>query len=260
MNNEQNEEQNISSDPSTVETPRKKTMSEAALAANRANAQKSTGPRSLAGKLRSASNSLKHGLFSLKNFDFFLHDNDIALTVVTNYLEQFNPITPTEVSLVHQLIHQQLRFLQMEYLLNQAMSFHVADILATPVPFLSSILRELDRLPARMARTLKLLRQEIQLRDQFLASNKNAEIEPIEDLPPLPARPKEEVYPVLVTAEGLVPIELENPAEAKIPSITGNPKADRIFHEYAQRILTKYENLPPKPTQSQEIQKTNPNP
>ena len=193
MNNEQNEEQNISSDPSTVETPRKKTMSEAALLANRANALKSTGPRTPAGKLRSASNSLKHGLFSLKNFDGFLHDNDIALTVVTNYLAQFNPITPTEVSLVHQLIHQQLRFLQMEYLLNQAMSFRVADILATPVPFLPSILRELDRLPARMARTLKLLRQEIQLRDQFLASNKNAEIEPIEDLPPLPARPKEEV-------------------------------------------------------------------
>ena len=99
MKNEQNNEHSIANDPSTVETPRKKTMSEAALAANRANAQKPTGPRTPAGKLRSASNSLNHGLFSLKNFDGFLHDNDIALTVVTNYLEQFNPITPTEASL-----------------------------------------------------------------------------------------------------------------------------------------------------------------
>jgi len=100
-----------------------------------------------------------------------------------------------------------------------------------------------------MARTLKLLCQEIQIRDQFLSSNKNAKIEPVEDLPPIPARPKEEVYPVRVTPEGLVPIKIEDPAGPKIPSITGNPKADRIFHEYAQRILTKYENLPPKPTQ-----------
>ena len=111
-----------------------------------------------------------------------------------------------------------------------------------------------------MARTLKLLRQEIQIRDQFLSSNKNVKIQPIEDPPPLPARPKEEVYLVVVTPEGLVPIEIENPAEAKIPPITGNPKADRSFHENAQRILTKYENLPAKPTQPQENQKTNPNP
>lgn len=48
----------MNNDPSTVATPRKKTMSE------------------------------------------------IALTVLNNYLEQFNPITPTQVS----LIQQQIRF------------------------------------------------------------------------------------------------------------------------------------------------------
>ena len=64
MNNEQTEEQNIASDPSTVETPRKKTMTEAALAANRANAKKCTGPKTREGKFKSCLNALKHGLYS----------------------------------------------------------------------------------------------------------------------------------------------------------------------------------------------------
>jgi len=43
---------------------------------------------------------MKHGRYSLKKFDGVIHDNDLALTILTNYLEQFNPVTPTEVSLV----------------------------------------------------------------------------------------------------------------------------------------------------------------
>ena len=42
-------------------------LSEARLAANRANAQKSTGPRTEAGKLRSAANACQHG-FAGTNF------------------------------------------------------------------------------------------------------------------------------------------------------------------------------------------------
>ena len=138
-------EQNIANDPSTVETPRKKTITEAALEANRRNATKSTGPRTPAGKLIAASNSLKHGLYSLRNFDNFIAHHNQALAVATNLIEQFNPVTPTEVLLVHQLIHMQ----QMEFLYGEAMRFRVEDIISKPANFLPAIMRELDRLPTQ---------------------------------------------------------------------------------------------------------------
>ena len=232
-------------DQPTEETPQPtQHISAARLAANRANAQKSTGPRTPAGKLRSASNSLQHGLYSLKNFDSFIHDNDLALTVITNYLEQFEPVTPTEHTLVHQLIHQQLRFLHMEYLFNQAMSFRVEQILKTPVPFLTQIMRELDRLPARIQRTIKAIHAE-----QKRRLDQDWEIEPIADQPPLPERSENEVYAALVTNEGVVAMDA-------LPKINSTPKSgetkptptridgDLLFRIFADRVLNKYQQLP----------------
>ena len=43
-------------------------VSQKVIEANRRNAQKSTGPRTALGKLRSSRNALKHGFYS--NFDF----------------------------------------------------------------------------------------------------------------------------------------------------------------------------------------------
>ena len=49
----------------------KRRMTEAALAANRANALKSTGPRTAAGKARSRLNALKHGRRSSLATEYF---------------------------------------------------------------------------------------------------------------------------------------------------------------------------------------------
>ncbi len=192
-------------DQPTEETPQPtQHISAAQLAANRENAKRSTGPRTPQGKLRSASNSLKHGLYSLTNFDGFIHNHDIALSVVTNYLDQFEPVTPTEVALVHQLIHRQLRFLQMEFLFNQAMSFRVEDILKTPVTFLPHIMRELDRLPARIQRTIKAIRAEQKIRFDLQHDYENLEIEAIPDQPPLPPRPEQEFYSGVLTPNTII--------------------------------------------------------
>jgi len=174
-------ENNIDPTASSADAaPRKKTMTEAALAANRDNARKSTGPRTAAGKARSASNAFKHGIYSPDGYDKFVSNPNLALEVTTNYIEQFQPITPIEHSLVQQLVHQQLRFIQTQWLYNQAVNQSAEDLLLQPVPFMPQLLRELDRLPSRMLRTVKAIRTEQSLRDE------NTGIEAIDDQPAIP--------------------------------------------------------------------------
>ncbi len=235
--------QPIQDQPTDTTPPPTQTISAAQLSANRANAKKSTGPRTPQGKLRSASNSMKHGLYSLTNFDGFIHNHDIALSVVTNYVDQFEPVTPTEVGLVHQLIHQQLRFLQMEFLFNQAMSVRVDDILKNPVAFLPHIMRELDRLPSRIQRTIKAIRAEQKIRFDLLHDNENLEIEAIPDQPPLPPRPEQEFIEGVLTPNGIVALD-RLPQNAKTNPTATKPRtaedADSLFRNFAERMLNKY--------------------
>jgi hypothetical protein len=74
----------------------------AQLAANRANAQKSTGPRTIEGKQRSAMNRLKHGL-SARTI-VLNHEDEIGYQEVRGSLyTQYQPATPQECMLVDQL-------------------------------------------------------------------------------------------------------------------------------------------------------------
>lgn len=173
---------------------RTKTMSEAALAANRANAKKSTGPRTEAGKLKSASNALQHGLYSLSRFEHFIDNNDFALELSSNLIEQFQPITPSEHLLTQQIIHLQLRFLQIESLYNNTMQPGPAAVLDKPPAMLPILLRELNQLPNRIQRAIKALHSEIGRRNQLAqAQATELEIEPISNQEPLPTPPAEVV-------------------------------------------------------------------
>ena len=191
---------------------RTKTMTEAALAANRANAQKSTGPRTAAGKARSASNAFQHGLYSMRNYDHLRGNPDLAATTIHNLLEEYQPITPTEHMLVQQLIHLQLRFIQMEHIFNQ---FCHEGKFNSPDSAYLTVLRELDRIPARIQKTIKTLRQLIAERGT------TPEIEPIEDPPP--------IEPPQKYAERMnKPIRPTGPELSQ--SIT-----EYIFHEFCRR-------------------------
>ncbi len=163
--------------------PRKRTMSAAAIAANRANAKRSTGPRTAAGKLRSASNSLQHGLYSLQCVENIVRDHDLTLAITTNLMEQLQPVTPTEHLLTHQIINMQLRFLHMEALYNAAADDTPIDMLFEHAPFLPHVMRQLDRIPGRIQRTLKELYQEQARREQARSC------ESIPDLPAIPQDP-----------------------------------------------------------------------
>jgi len=89
-------EQNIDNDPSTVVQPRKKTMSEAALAANRANAKKCTGPKTREGKFKASLNALKLGLYC-HVFIIKTEDAGIFENFFKSYIDEFQPTTPSEL-------------------------------------------------------------------------------------------------------------------------------------------------------------------
>lgn len=72
------------------------------LRANRANAQKSTGPRSVEGKLASSRNAISHGMTSLR---VVLDGEDATLyqAMITELVEEFRPTTAFESTLIQQL-------------------------------------------------------------------------------------------------------------------------------------------------------------
>ena len=133
MNNEQTEEQNIASDPSTVETPRKKTMTEAALAANRANAKKCTGPKTREGKFKSSLNALKHGLYS---HTFIIKTEDVGIfeNFSKSYIDEFQPATPSELELLKQLISAAWRRTRIAELIQLRIDQAIDTVMATPTP------------------------------------------------------------------------------------------------------------------------------
>ena len=74
----------------------------AQIAANRANAQKSTGPRTAEGKHRVSMNPLKHGLTA--HTLVLPHEDSAAFHEVRGSLyRQYQPATPQECMLVDQL-------------------------------------------------------------------------------------------------------------------------------------------------------------
>ena len=100
------------------------TISDRKLAANRANASKSTGPRSEAGKQASSSNAIQHGLFA-KHIILVGEDQNHFHTLKKGFLLRRNPRDVLELSLVdkivsihwkmHRLRQAELEFMQQAY-------------------------------------------------------------------------------------------------------------------------------------------------
>jgi hypothetical protein len=73
------------------------------IQANRLNSQKSTGPRSVEGKLRSAQNALKSGI-DAESLIIRGEDRAALETLTQEYVERFHPATPEQRHFVDTLI------------------------------------------------------------------------------------------------------------------------------------------------------------
>ena len=127
---------NLQNDSSTVLTPRKKTMSPAALAANRANAKKCTGPKTREGKFKASLNALKHGLYS-HNFIIKTENAAIFENFSKSFIDEFEPATPSELELLKQLISAAWRRNRISELIQLRLNLAIDAVSATPDPALA---------------------------------------------------------------------------------------------------------------------------
>ena len=81
-------------------------VSERKAAANRANAQRSTGPRTPQGKARSSLNALRHGILAKAAFNVVIEGEERRAefeAIVAGLAQEYQPRTMTEHMMVQQL-------------------------------------------------------------------------------------------------------------------------------------------------------------
>src|SRR5580692_12775815 len=81
-------------------------------AASRANAQKSTGPRTSTGKAQSRFNALKHGIYAVHQIMFDEKSEDLV-ELAAEYHEQYNPTDAKQRFLVDTLVANEWRLRRM---------------------------------------------------------------------------------------------------------------------------------------------------
>jgi hypothetical protein len=89
-------------------------ISEKQLAANRANALKSTGPRTEAGKVRSSRNALRHTALA-RSVLLRCESADRFRAFVDNFHHEFRPRTATEITLVNTMATARWRLMRLSH-------------------------------------------------------------------------------------------------------------------------------------------------
>ncbi|HVN27799.1 MAG TPA: hypothetical protein VMT64_04900 [Candidatus Binataceae bacterium] len=92
--------------PRSASNPPEKSVSARKLAANRANAERSTGPRTAAGKARSSLNALRHGILARAAFNLTIEGEQRRKefdALIAGLVEEFQPQTTSEHLIVQQL-------------------------------------------------------------------------------------------------------------------------------------------------------------
>jgi hypothetical protein len=156
-------------------------ISEAKLAANRTNAEKSTGPKSEEGKARSSRNSFKHGLYSKQ---LVLPGEDPAAldALKADLRAEHQPANETEEILVNELAEQYWRLRRARRLEAELLSSD--DIVLSR---LAAVQRMMSSAERGFHKALSTLRQ-LQKDRGFVAANSAQSTEPLERAEPQPSR------------------------------------------------------------------------
>jgi hypothetical protein len=98
------------------------------IAANRRNAQKSTGPRSPEGKCRSSRNALRHGLYSPR-FIISTEDEAAFHAYSQDLLKHNLPNNPNELELVETMVHAAWRRRRLSSLIQTRLNDAISQVI-----------------------------------------------------------------------------------------------------------------------------------
>jgi hypothetical protein len=110
------------------------------IAANRLNARKSTGPRTAAGKMKSALNSRKHGFGGNNSSVVRLEDLDEIYHLRQDLLDLYQPINSQELFAIERIANRQMCLIRVERLeagLFTACLDKALDAQGEPIPMMS---------------------------------------------------------------------------------------------------------------------------
>jgi hypothetical protein len=125
-------------------------------AINRANSLHSTGPRTAAGKQRSSLNALRHGL-TAQTAVLPTEDHAAYQLHVQQFLDEYQPATPTETQLVHELADTAWRLNRIPLL--EADLFSQDPSTQALVPLLARLGLHGSRLSRQFQKALEQLRE-----------------------------------------------------------------------------------------------------
>jgi hypothetical protein len=112
-----------SSPGSPIEEEEKRAISPRKLAANRANAQRSSGPKTAEGKAKSAQNAIKHGIFATR-FLYGASAEDVAEmeAAIQEMRDYYQPVGKLEEMLVEKIVVECARYARILGLEEQELS------------------------------------------------------------------------------------------------------------------------------------------
>jgi hypothetical protein len=148
---------------------------EAQIAANRKNAQSSTGPRTKEGKATSSRNAITLGLFTMQDF-VRPDETDAYHQLCKSFWEHLQPSGPLEQTFVSEIIRATWRLRRCS-VIEASMSDRVGDSSIDPMedPWHSALQNTVDRASARANNTLRRattelrrLQTERQIRNELL--------------------------------------------------------------------------------------------
>jgi hypothetical protein len=163
------------------------------IEANRRNAQKSTGPRSVAGKAVSSQNALKSGI-DAETECIYGEDIEHLEVLKTEYLSRFQPATPEERLYVDTLIRcdwRQRRFARIDAeILEHEMdtAFHPSKTAAVGQAF-SLVHTQMARLQRRIEQTERSYKNALHELERLQQSREISEPEPPPQLQPIANQP-----------------------------------------------------------------------